>query len=102
MSHWKKVWKMCEMKVCVKMKTKSLWELPKCRERQRVGKSVGKNGADRLAWCRVPQNLQFVKRMQYLQRAIKGSSRRRGMPVSIMVLIYIAVGSRKGQYTSKG
>ena len=39
--------------------------------------------------------------MQFMRRAIKGSSRRWGMPVSIIVLIYIAVGSRKGQYTSK-
>lgn len=39
---------------------KNLWD-ESLRQRQRVGKSVGKNGADRLAWCRVPQNFQLVK-----------------------------------------
>ena len=61
--------------------------LPQC------GQTCLMQGSPKLSTC---------KRMQFLQRAIKGSSRRRGMPVSIIVLIYIAVGSRKGQYTSKG
>ena len=49
------------MKVCENEKWKVCENYQNMRQRQRVGKSVGKNSADRLAWCRVPQNFQLVK-----------------------------------------
>ena len=64
------------------MKNEKFVRITKMRERQRVGKSVGKNGADRLAWCGGVINPQFAKSKTktYLQSAIKQSMIKRGMP----------------------
>ena len=49
-------------------------------QRCKISKWCWKNGAKRLAWCKVATNLQFVKKMQYLQSAIKKSTIKWGMP----------------------
>lgn len=44
----------------VKMKNEKFVRITKMWDREWASLS-GKNGADKLAWCRVPQNFQFVK-----------------------------------------
>ena len=42
-------------------KAKILGELPICDRDTKCTNSVGKKDTDRLVWCRVATNLQFVK-----------------------------------------